>query len=303
MTSPTGRGRAPAKCILLGEHFVVHGARALAIPVDGVTTQTTVEAAESLAVHLAETLSGGARDQALQVVHTAIERLGLTGVGLRIEVQSSIPAGFGLGSSAALAVSLVRGLADFQGLRLTPDEVRVHAHALESLVHGAPSGLDDTVVSFASPVVFRRGVEAAPLQAGAPFRFVLASVGYAGSTFEAVAGVGRRRQENPDWFEGLLGRVEANGEAGISAFRAGDGEGLGLAMSAAHGFLQEVGVSTDGLDRLVDVAKGAGALGAKLTGAGCGGFMVALVPSGHDARARAALRDAGALHVLDATVT
>jgi mevalonate kinase len=295
-----GSGQAPGKTIIFGEHFVVHGSPALAVPVTGITTQVTVArgAGEGLELILDGALSGHARVQATQVIEAAIARVGAPSGPVRLTVTSSIPAGFGLGSSAALAVALVRALSRSVGHELSSEAVREHAHALEGLVHGAPSGLDDTVVSYALPIRFRRGVTPVPVVAGAPFTWVLGAVGYAGSTFDAVASVGRLKASEPVQFAARLSAVESAFARAFEAFERGDHVALGIAMNRTHGFLQEIGVSTPELDAFVDAARDAGALGAKLTGAGWGGFMVALAPPGGEAAIVDALTAKGASPVL-----
>jgi len=294
--APLATGRACGKLILLGEHFVVHGTEALAVPLGAVGTTVEVHAGSG---GWAEADALGAR-----LVAAALERLGLAGrAGWRLSVRSTIPIGHGLGSSAALAVALVRALSAAAGRTLDAAEVNAHAHALEEIVHGTPSGVDDTVVTLERPVRFRKGEGLRSLRAGARLRLVLGSCGHGGSTRDAVAGVGVLARTEPERFARLRGEAEAVIGAGLAAFEAGDAARLGPLFDANHELLRAVGVSIASLDRLAAAARAGGALGAKMTGGGLGGFVLALAADdAAAARVADALRAAGAAEVLHAEV-
>lgn len=284
--SVRGVGRAPGKLILLGEHFVVHGAPALAVPL----------LSRSVRVEVIRAPDAWRVTRGREHLERMLTTLGEDPTALSLAVESTLPLGAGLGSSAALAVALVRALrlaepADHEG-------VRALAHSLERLAHGNPSGIDDTVCTYARPVWFVRGSRPEPLDIPAA-RLPPLWVGVTGvgaSTREAVAGVQRFKDADPARFEGLLGRARELAAAGRAALVAGERDALGAAMNANHALLQRVGVSCGPLDRLVEAAREAGAEGAKLTGGGLGGAMVAVAPPGLDLEP--ALQAAGAARVL-----
>ena len=283
-----GTYRACGKAILIGEHFVVHGTPAVALPVQAIGTRVDVHSEPTDAPPRLVT----AHAEGQRLLERALELLGRDGGGLRVEVASTIPVGYGLGSSAAVSVALIGALSDLEG-----EELNAAAHELERLIHGNPSGIDDTVITWGRPLLFRRGWPHTPLAAPArPLRFVRASSGRPGSTRDAVAGVADFGRRNPGRFDAILSEAHGAVDRALRALGAADVAALGAEMDHAHALLSEVGVSTPRLDELVSVARAAGAAGAKLTGGGLGGFMIA-VGEAPEALA-AALAEAGAAPVL-----
>lgn len=301
MTAVTGQYRACGKFILCGEHFVVHGTPAVALPFRSIGTQVTVFAANQLSLQT-DLDDPAARTLAVRVAHGALERLGLQATW-RIEVQSNIPVGFGLGSSAAFGTAVVGALARATGQGLTPAQLNEHAYALETIVHGQPSGIDNTVIAHETAVRFVRGEPFRTVTTAGALTFVLASCGYPGSTMEAVAQVGHLAAARPSHFGELLSEAHTLVEAAVGAFEAGDAATLGPLLSRNHQLLASVGVSTPELEKLVEAAHAGGALGAKLTGGGQGGFVLALVDEAASRAVAAAMSGAGATDVFTTEVT
>ncbi len=302
---------ACGKVILVGEHAVVYGQPAIAVPVAGLRARATVTAAPAgsgivlVARDLSTTWqveSEGAikSDEALPfVVARTLRHLGVSGTpDLRIELASDLPVASGLGSSAAVAVTLIRALAGHFGRRLEPAEVSALAFAAERLQHGNPSGIDNTVVAYEQPVWFVRGQGMETFAVGRPLRLLIGDTGLASSTREVVGNVRVAWQGEPARYEALFAAIGRVSRQARRAIEQGDLPALGCLLSENHRLLQTLGVSCVELDRLVAAATSAGALGAKLSGAGRGGNMIALVgPETSDAVA-AALRAAGARRVV-----
>ncbi len=282
------------KFILVGEHFVVHGTPALAMPLHAVSTTVSVVANQGGdGPRLICDVDGDAEALAQRLFAAAMERLDISPrADWRVAVESTIPIGYGLGSSAAFSTALIGALARARGHALAPEQLNSAAHELERIVHGRPSGIDNTVVSRGEPVRFVRGTAPERIACGGELRFVLASCGYPGSTFEAVASVRRLSEAEPRRFAPLLAAATALVEHAQDAFSAGDAQRLGPLLAQNHSLLQQVGVSTAELDRIVGAALDAGALGAKLTGAGQGGFALALVAGRSEGAAVAAAMQA-----------
>jgi mevalonate kinase len=263
-----------------------------------------------VAADLGETIA--VRDAPADHPLAAAARLPLVKLGLhdpdwRLTVHSTIPIASGMGSGAAVSAAVVRALAvargqevaiSYQLSAISPEEVSALVYAVERLHHGTPSGIDNTVVVYGQPVYFVRGQPPQTFRIGQPFMLAIADTGIHSPTKVAVGDVRRAWEREPARFEALFDRVAAIAEAARSAIAAGEPERLGPLMDENHALLREIGVSCPELDALVAAARGAGALGAKLSGGGRGGNMIALVTEAAASQVADALRAAGAVSVI-----
>lgn len=273
-----GTGRATGKLILCGEHAVVYGYPAIAIGVDRSTTVTLHSRPGPL------TISSPHRDERLVEALRGV----LPEEDLAVEVQTDLPVGRGMGSSAALAVALVRAIAQATGERPAPQEVYERAMRLERTFHGNPSGVDVLVSTYGGCRWFRKGdpPEHRALVPG-PFRIVVLDSGEAGDTAQLVAGVASRRPG----IDALLEEIGALVQAASAALQ--EPERLGPLLTRNHELLRGIGVSNDTLDGYVDLALRSGAYGAKLAGAGGGGVVLAIVGEAAERGLLAAASDRG----------
>ncbi len=257
-----GTGRGQGKVLLCGEHAVVYGHPAIALAVDrgtdvGLTRHdgpTTVQSP-----HTDPRVS----DAVLRV---------LPPEGMRVEVSTDLPVGRGMGSSAALAVALVRAKAALAGEHLDLDAVYEAAMPIERAFHGNPSGVDVAVSARGGCLWFERGRDGAvrqPLEIG-DVQLVVLDSGHAGDTAALVAGVAAGRPGN-DAALAAIGDLVHQARSALH-----DPDALGAILSENHARLREIGVSTPQLDDLVQLACSAGACGAKLSGAGGGGIVLAV---------------------------
>jgi len=250
-------------------------------------------------------------DPLARAVRLTLMHLGLAAPDATLSVRSTIPIASGLGSGAAVSTALVRAIAVYLGRPLTPATVSQLVYEVEKLHHGTPSGIDNTVVAYGMPVYFVRGsVEDAQIQTfdvGAKgLRFLIGDTGVSSPTRVAVGDVRRGWERAPARYERLFAQVGALVKrAHILIETEGDLVALGMLMDRNHTLLRQMGVSSPELERLVEAARAAGAFGAKLSGAGRGGNMIALIPAGGEGvetRVRAALQNAGAVRVIGTTV-
>jgi mevalonate kinase len=304
---------APAKLILCGEHAVVYGRPAIAVPLADLRATAHVEPArpdEGLRF-VAPDLGGTwlLRDDPLhplsELAVAALARLGCPVADLLITLRSPIPIASGMGSGAAIGTALVRALAAWAGVKLEPDEVAALVYASERRYHGTPSGIDNSVVAFERPIWFeRRQPEPLiqPITIGAPLQLLVGDTGVRSATHRPVGAVRAARDAEPARFDGLFDAVGALVAQARVALSSGDLPALGALLNRNQALLEQIGVSSPALERLVVAACGAGAMGAKLSGAGWGGVMVALVAPETALAVAEALRRAGAVQVLTTTV-
>lgn len=280
--SRVGSGAASGKVILLGEHAVVYGQPALACPVLLETTVSVRAADGPLSLKLPTqqepALWAALEDGRLRAaLEQALGLFDLPHAGVTLEIQSALPMGRGLGSSAALSIALLRALSAYTERHLTESQLLEAGLKLETCFHGTPSGLDHTCAALAKPLLFTRSPwSVTPITLKDRAWLLLMDSGGERSTAALVAGVRARLAEAPSLYQP---RIEAIGRLvreGREALEAGDWVRLGACMQQNQVELEILGVSTPGLERLIRVALDAGALGAKLTGAGGGGMAVAL---------------------------
>ena len=304
--SGSGTGGAHAKAILLGEHAAVYGAPALAIPLHGLGV--AAQAAPAEGVHLESELYTGAASDAparlwpvLTAVRAALDQQDAV-AGATVRIRSSIPYERGLGSSAAVAAAVVRAIADLAQNTVDPDTLYTIVQEAERVAHGNPSGLDARAVTATAPIRFQQGA-VAPVEVGSTLVFTLADSGASGSTAQAVAQVRERRSADRAGVDAIIARIAELTEAAAGDLTRGDPAALGERMSQTHELLTGLGVSDARLDALVAAAAGAGSAGAKLTGGGQGGCIIALASSAEHAEELGhALRGAGAPRTWTTTV-
>jgi mevalonate kinase len=316
---PSWQASASGKVILFGEHAVVYGQPALAVPVAQVqaTAAITLPALPHGAEAAPATIWIEARDLRRRyrlseapphdpiaaAITLALARANSGGrpvwpPSFTLVLHSTIPIGSGLGSGAAICTAIVRALDAYLGLALSNAEVSALVYETEKLLHGTPSGIDNTVIAYKQPVYFIRGQAPAPFKTAAPFTLVIGDTGLSKPTRLVVGDVRKAYDHEPVRYAALFDAIGAIVKQAHAAIEAGEPWRLGPLMNQNHALLQEMGVSCPELDTLVTSALAAGALGAKLSGGGRGGNMIALVSSDTAAQVAAALEAAGAKRAL-----
>jgi len=300
---------APGKVILFGEHAVVYGRPAIAVPVTQVGAWVTVERGvggiliEAKDLGLSHTMGQAPVDEALEPIVSLVEwTLDYLGVRfpppLIITITSSIPMARGLGSGAAVSTALVRGLGEHFGRELGPEEVSALVYETEKFHHGTPSGIDNTVISYGQPIYFVRGEPPQIFKVGEPFLLAIGDSGVESPTKVVVEEVRRRWEREPSRYEHLFDQIGRIAERAKEEMEGGNLERLGALMDENQALLRDLGVSSPQLDGLVKVAREARALGAKLSGAGQGGSVIALIGEKTREAVMAALERGGAQRVI-----
>lgn len=298
------RASAPGKVILLGEHAVVYGRPAIAVPLRALRATAVLTAhpgpfhIQAPAVGIDAPLSDLPPDHPLaRIVHLTAEHLRRPLPEALLRIESDIPLASGLGSGAAVSTAIVRALAAGYNIPLDPPTASALVYEVERLYHGTPSGIDNTVIAYEQPIYFVRGRPPEPLPVGRTLHLLVADSGVPSRTRQVVGDVRRRWEAEPARYEALFDRIAEEVEEARRVIAQGDAPALGRRLDANHALLQDIGVSAPLLDHLVAAAREAGALGAKLSGAGRGGNIVALVEPSTADRVEEALRAAGATGV------
>lgn len=298
---------APGKIILFGEHAVVYGRPALAVPVTQVHADVEILGSDSTGIwihapgiNLRADLNTLPSDHPIaSVVHNFLFVSRVSPFpNLNISITSTIPVASGLGSGAAVTVALLRALSSYLNYPMTEEEVNAFAYDIEKLHHGTPSGIDNTVVTYAKPVCFIKGQPIETFKVGTPFTIVIADTGISAPTKESVADVRKLWEADKMKWEGVFDEVGEIARAAKEKIETGDWRLLGELMNRNHALLQEMTVSSPELDALVEAARKAGATGAKLSGGGRGGNMIALAEAEKADDISSALMSAGAKNTI-----
>lgn len=280
-------GVGHGKVILLGEHAVVYGAHAIAAPIPLAIQAKVEESQEGIELvirswGIEEKWPHGSKgknslQESIQII---CKELGVEGKNVRIFVFPNIPRAMGMGGSAAIAVAVIRALANFFEIRIKDEEVNRIAFACETVAHGTASGIDNTLATFGQFMMFQRGQSPLRQNLAVPtcLPLVMGITGVESLTAKTVAHVRAGWRQNPALYEHIFSEIDTLVMQGKDAIQTGDLKRLGVLMNLNHGLLNALQVSSPELEELIQIARDHGAWGAKLTGGGGGGSMLALCP-------------------------
>jgi mevalonate kinase len=278
--------RANGKVILLGEHAVVHGVAAIAAGINRGAT-ATARSAEMASVKVGSLAATSGDDSELGQALEAL-RAELATPPLAVDVALEIPPGSGLGASAAIGVAVARATLDATGGGRSSEvpepaerteQVMRAANAWERVFHGNPSGIDTSAATLGGCISFTRQQGAKRLSLGRSLQLAIAIAGPPASTRKMVESVARLKEHSPGLVGETLDGIASAVNRAEGALATGDVEKLGELLNENHELLKHLSVSTEAIELACALARDAGALGAKLTGAGGGGAVVALVQS------------------------
>lgn len=282
-----GEGIGFGKTILFNEHFVVYGIPAIVSAI-GKYTVAKVTPFEQPGIDLVDNRGAtprykeDKREQQQDSLRRIIEKMNLdfSNEGIQIELGGSLYAASGIGASAASCVAIARALSEYYNLELSDEEINEIAFEGEKGYHGTPSGIDNTASTFGGLIWFEKNdpniMERISLNN--PVEIVIGNTGKVANTTAAVAGVRERREQNPDKYQEIFNRAENIAYLAKQAFIDEDLYEIGKLMNENHKLLQQIEVSSKELDFMVKLSRDSGAYGAKLTGGGLGGNMIALTP-------------------------
>jgi len=283
-----GKGSGFGKVILFGEHFVVHGVPGIVSAIDSTNDAEVKKTGKRIKIKdERRTAKGYSEEKRLQQLES-IERVLKTmeidpRTPLSIWIGGSLPGFSGLGASAASSVAIVRAISQEFGRSLPDERINQIAYEAEKAYAGNPSGIDNTAATYGGLMWFKKNLSGGPdlferITIQKPVEIVIGSTGIVANTKAMVEGVAERKRKNSQKYSTLFNRAEEVAFAGRKALQEFDLKKVGELMNENHRLLQEIQVSCQELDHLVEVARTHGAFGAKLTGGGGGGCMTALTP-------------------------
>jgi len=284
----TGEGIGFGKAILFNEHFVVYGVPAIVSAIGKYTVAKVMpfEGSEFKFEDGRSATPSYKKDKLEQQKDSfdrIFKKMGLekSKNGIKIELGGNLYAASGIGASAASCVAVARALSEHFNLNLSDDEINDIAYEGEKGYHGTPSGIDNTASTFGGLIWFEKGEPNVmeKISLSNPVRIVMGNTGKVANTTAAVAGVSERKEKDPEKYKKIFDRAENISYLAKRAFQEENYKEVGKLMNENHKLLQQIEVSSRELDFLVGIAREQGAFGAKLTGGGLGGNMIALTPS------------------------
>jgi len=284
-----GRGSGFGKVILFGEHFVVHGVPGIVSAIDSTADAEVKKIGEGITVKDERKGAKGYTEKKKFQQKESIERMLKTAginpekASLEIRLRGNLPSFSGIGASAASSVAIARAIAEEFEMKLSDEKINEIAYEAEKAYAGTPSGIDNTAATYGGLIWFKRNLSGGPntikrLNIREPVEIVIGNTGIVADTKEMVAGVAERKKTNPEKYNPLFKQAEELAFTARKAIEDFDLSKVGKLMNENHRLLQEIEVSCKELDHLVNLAREQGAFGAKLTGGGGGGCMVALTP-------------------------
>jgi len=302
---------APAKVILFGEHFVVYGEPAVVLAIDK-RAYATAQLRKDERIYINSTdlrVSGtfkGERFQAekggskahlkLKPIKSAVQQVlerAERKTGVNVTINSDIPISAGLGSSAAVATSTIVAVSHLLGIELSRDQIFQMAYESERLVHGTPSGIDPAISTYGGALQFQKGKDFTSLKVQTNIPLIVGNTRVERSTGELIANVRRIKEHYPSIIDPIIdvgGKIALDA---VEALKKGNLPAVGELMNINHALLCAIGVSHESLEHLIHAARKGGALGAKLTGGGGGGCMIALAEAGKLKRIVKAIEQVG----------
>lgn len=281
-------GKGYGKCILFNEHFVVYGIPSIVSAI-GDTTVAKVEKSGSTGVTLVDNRPATPgykeekKEQQKDSLHYMLDAMDINpDQNITITLGGSLYAASGIGASAASCTAIARALNQFFDMGFSDEEINKVAYQGERGYHGTPSGVDNTASTYGGLIWFIKGdnkntVER--LEIKKPVKVVMGNTGKVANTKKAVAGVRERKEKYPEKYSEIFKKAEKVVRDARKAFEQYDMKDIGNLMNKNHELLQKIEVSNNDLDMLVETARDTGAFGAKMTGGGLGGYMVALTPT------------------------
>ncbi|MDO9537812.1 MAG: mevalonate kinase [Thermoplasmata archaeon] len=276
------------KVILFGEHFVVHYRPTIA---SGISKKTVAElkAGTEPGFHITDNRLAApgyiekyaeCQKKSVELMNSAIWHLDFEKNPVEVTLGGDLYCASGVGASAASCVAMARAVSEHFSLGLSEEQINQCGLEGDKAYAGTPSGIDNTCSTYGELIYFRKKKpgpnQMDRMKLGKPLDILMVSTGITTKTEEAVAGVKKRMGEHPEKYAKIFDQAEELVNQARDVLIAGDLLAIGKLMDRNHELLQKIEVSQEKLDYLVELTRKSGALGAKMTGGGLGGYMVAL---------------------------
>jgi mevalonate kinase len=284
-----GEGSGFGKTILFNEHFVVHGVPGIVSAIQSAADAEVKQDGKGITVEdTRKDAKGYAEKKKVQQIES-IERmvkalkLDPETISFKVWLGGNLPGFSGIGASAASSVAIARAISDEFELDLPDEKINDVAYEAEKAYAGTPSGIDNTAATFGGLIWFKRNLTGGPntierLNIKEPVEIVIGNTGIVANTKVMVAGVAERKKKYPKKYDALFKQAENLVFTARKELEEFNLRKIGKLMNKNHRLLQEIEVSNKELDYLVNLARQQGAFGAKLTGGGGGGCIMALTP-------------------------
>lgn len=285
-----GIGTAHSKIILMGEHAVVYDYPAIALPFTSANVRVTITPSQSASSTIQSSYYAGELEQAPEALDNLRKAIEVTMNSFKLDytpidivVESTIPSGRGMGSSAAVSVALVRSLCDFYSVTISDYQLNFIVNQAEVIAHESTSGLDTLLASSFKPVIYRKSQTPLPIQFNLDAYLIVADSDMPGQTKVAVSKVRQLKEARPEFIRSAMRAIGGFVQQSVEAIHQKNINELGRLMTYNHYYLNQLEISNTHIDRIVNAAWLAGALGAKLTGGGLGGCVIALAQTKEEA--------------------
>jgi len=284
-----GKGTGFGKVILFGEHFVVQGVPGIVSAIDLAAHAEAKKTGEGITIkderRGAKGYTEKKRTQQKESIERMLEIMGidLEKASLEIRLGGNLPSFSGIGASAASSVAIARAIAEELEMDLSDQRINEIAYEAEKAYAGTPSGIDNTAATYGGLIWFKKNLSGGPntierLSIMGPVEIVIGNTGVVADTRKMVASVAERKKHEPEKYNPLFNQAESLAFEARKALEDFDIKKVGRLMNENHRLLQQIEVSSKELDYLINLALDHGAFGAKLTGGGGGGCMIALTP-------------------------